>query len=179
MEEHASGAPAPNTEVEALKAELVTLKEKAALADQLASEAASWKAKAEDSAGKYSTFLELAPALGTVDPDVVSMFDAKYQALPVENRPTRVEWVAGLKAAPTSAPGVLRPWLGPVSTPTTVAAPPAPPLQPRVPGTPATPPPAPVPISAAEIKMVREKAVATGNWEPWRELSKTLRATKG
>jgi hypothetical protein len=146
--------------------------------DALTGQLNEWKGKAEQAEGRFSMFTEFSGALGSTDTDVIETFDAKYRALPEQDRPTRTAWVEALKAKPDDAPALLRPFLG-VSAPAPApggAANPRPP-QPKVPGTPPTPPGAPSSVSPAEVKRVREEAIRTGNWEPWKAMRKAMGLT--
>lgn len=145
-----------------MRAQVQTLTERASAADQ-------WRAKAEEAEARYGAYVELGGAIGSTDPDVLGVFDQRYRSLPEANRPSRADWLAGLKAAPDTAPALLRPWLAPAA-----ASKPAAPPAPRVPGTPATPPATPAQVSDAEIAAVRERAVATGDWSEWKRLRSVI-----
>jgi hypothetical protein len=155
-------------QVRTLQAENQKLVEKAATVDNLTSQVTDWKGKFEQASTRFATFTELSGALGTTDTDVIDQFDVKYRALPEAARPERKAWVESLKAKPDEAPAVLRPWLAPVvatATPTKPA--------PKVPGTQPTPPGTVTPTSASEVRAMREKAVATGDWTDWKAWKKS------
>jgi len=159
-------------QVKELRAQVQSLTERAATADTLGQELASWKQKAEAESQRYGAYVELSGAVGSTDPDVLAAFDARYNGLPKTDRPDRKAWVEGLRAAPDQAPALLRPWLG-----ATPVAPPKPPA-PRVPGTPATPPGAPSSVSAEEVARVREEAVRTGDWSKWKAMRVSMGLVK-
>lgn len=155
-------------QVRTLQAENQKLVEKAATVDNLTSQVNEWKGKAEQAAGRFTVFTELSGALGTTETDVIDQFDTKYRALPEAGRPERKAWVDGLKAKPDEAPAVLRPWLAPAAAAAAAAKP-----TPKVPGTQATPPGTAAPTSAAEVRTMREKAIATGDWTEWKAWKKS------
>lgn len=160
-------------QVGALKTQLQSAVEKAATADALTTQLNEWKAKAEKAEGKFQTYTEFSPLLGTTSPKVIGIFDSEYSSLPEADRPTRKAWVEALRATPEAAPEHLAPWLNPTassSNPAPVVKPP----QPKVPGTPATPPGAPAAVSAQEIARVRKEAESTGVWTEWIELRKAM-----
>lgn len=117
---------------------------------------------------------EFGKALGTLDADVLGAFDARYEGLPAEGRPTREAWVAGLKAAPDAAPALLRPWLAaPASAPPPPpAAPPPPP--PRAVGGAGGPPAVGSELTDADVRRMRMEAQRTGDWSAYREARKLL-----
>lgn len=162
-------------QLKTLQGQLQTLQEKAATVDTLSGQINEWKAKAAEAEGKFATFSEFSGALGTNDSEIIQVFDAKYKALPEKDRPSRVDWVTGLKAKPDTAPSVLRPWLaggtgGTGGTSTTGATKPAP----KPPNTGTNPPAAPSSVAPEEIARVREEAVRTGDWSKWREMRKGM-----
>lgn len=155
-------------QVAQLKGDLQKAVERGATVDALTGQINEWRSKAEAASARFSTFTELSSVLGTTDTDIIDTFDAKYNALPKTDRPSRADWIGSLKAKPEEAPALLRPWLGAPAQ--QQQKPPAP----RVPGTPATPPGAPSSVSAEEVARVREEAVRTGDWSKWRELSVSM-----
>jgi hypothetical protein len=155
-------------QVRTLQSQVQTLTEKAATVDNLAGQVTDWKGKFEQASTRFATFTELSGALGTTDTDVIDQFDSKYRALPEAARPERKAWVESLKAKPDEAPAVLRPWLAPaVATATATKS------APKVPGTQPTPPGTAAPTSAAEVRAMREKAIATGDWTEWKAWKKS------
>ena len=156
------------TERDSLKAEIQKLTEKAATADTLAAEVTRWKGEVETHKGRFQTFTELSGALGTTDTDVIDIFDARYQALPQKDRPTRTAWVEGLKTKPDEAPTVLRPWLALAQGDGGKGG--AKPPQPKPPGTPPTPPGAGGNVTAEAIRAAREKGTKTGDWSEYKRL---------
>lgn len=154
-----------------LKAQIQTLTEKAATVDTLSSEVTRWKGEAEKAQSRFATFTEFSSVLGTTDVDVIDQFDAKYRALPEKDRPARGDWVKSLQGAPDQAPTVLRPWL-------TAAAdtgsgqgggdkkpPPKNPVKPNAAGGGA-------PADAAELRRIRQEAMKSGNWQPYKDYKK-------
>jgi hypothetical protein len=154
-------------EITTLRGEVQKLTEKAATVDTLSSEVTRWRGEAESAKGQFATFTEFSGVLGSNDPDVIASFDAKYKALPEKDRPTRAAWVDSLKAKVDEAPAVLRPWLAPAAAP--VAAPKP---TPRNPAGGPTPPAAPAAPTSDDVKAIKDKCIATGNWEPWRAYKK-------
>ena len=166
-------------QVSTLKGQIQSLTEKAATSDQLAAQVREWQGKAEKAEQKFGTYTELSAALGSTSTKVIGIFDAEYGSLPEAERPSRKAWVDALKADPTTAPEHLTPWLTPAaSAPVGGTGATAKPPAPRVPGTPATPPSAPSNVSAEEVRRVREEAVRTGNWGPWKDLRKAMGIAK-
>jgi len=161
-------------QVRTLQGEVQALSEKAATVDTLSGEVNRWRSEAEASKGKFQTFTELSGALGINDVDVINTFDSKWSALPVKDRPARAAWVETLKADAANAPTVLRPWLTPSTTTASAPAPadPTRPPQPRPIGAPPTPPGAPSAVSDVEVRRLRETAIKTGNWQPWKDYKK-------
>lgn len=155
-------------QVRTLQAENQKLVEKAATVDNLTSQVTEWKGKAEQAGTKFATFTEFSAALGTTETDVIDQFDTKYRGLPEAARPERKAWVESLKAKPDEAPAVLRPWLAPAAAAAAATKP-----TPKVPGTQATPPGTATPTSAAEVRTMREKAIASGDWTEWKAWKKS------
>lgn len=156
-------------QVRTLQAQLQGLTEKSATVDTLSQQVNEWKAKANEAQGRFATYTEFSGALGTTDAEVIDVFNAKYNALPEKDRPSRSDWVAGLKKKPEDAASVLRPWLTGAAQPTTPgqAAKPAP----KVPGTPATPPGTPAQFTPEQVEAVKQECIKTGNWTKWKEMS--------
>lgn len=156
------------SQVNELKRENQALQEKTASVDTLAGKLRETEERLTGAEAKYQTFVELSGVLGTTDADVISVFDQKYSALPKDKRPSRAEWVTGLRAAPDTAPTLLQPWLAPAAQPKAGAAGggnSGPPL--RTPGGTGRPAGAPAP-SGDEIRAIREEAVRTGDWSKWK-----------
>lgn len=154
-------------ERDALKAEVQKLTEKSATVDTLGAELNTWKQKAAEAEGKFSTFTEFSGALGTADTDVISAFDSKYKALPEKDRPARADWIKQLQAKPDEAPSLLKPWLAPAQQPAPKPAPKP------VGGGGTGPAGAPKTSDPAMVRSIREKAQQTNDWGPWREYKKT------
>ncbi len=153
-----------------LESEVAGLREKAATVDTLTAELETWKGKAAEAAGKFDRWQAIAGELGTTDADAIEAVEWQHGRLPAEDRPPVGEWLASIKADPTTAPVVLRPWLA--------ADQPAaekPPTRRQDATTSPTTGAAATNLSDAKIREVREKAVRTGDWGPWRELSKAMR----
>jgi len=151
-----------------LRAEVQTLTEQAALVPV-------WQQKHADAEAKFGRFQTIAESLGTTDADAIEATEWQYGRLPNSEeapRPEMAEWLSGIKADPTTAPAVLRPWL--ITSAATDGSP-APPVRRH----PAAPKPTDAGgtsnVSDSQIRSVREKAVRTGDWSEWRELSKGMR----
>lgn len=166
------------TSLEAKVAELTRqnqgLSEKAATVDTLSAQINEWKGKAEAAEQRFGAHTEFSGALGTGDPEIVAAFDQRYRALPEKDRPSRGDWVNEMKAKPEAAPALLRPWLA-SGTPAPAAGAGAPkPPAPKVTGNGASPPGGGAKPTEAEVRAVREEAIRTGDWGPWKEMSKRL-----
>jgi hypothetical protein len=68
-------------------------------------------ARAETAERRLTAFTEFSGVLGTTESDVIDTFDAKYAAMPKADRPSRADWIKGLREKPESAPALLRPFL--------------------------------------------------------------------
>lgn len=153
-----------------LEREAQTLTQRAATADTLAAQVAEWKTKHAEAEGRFSTFTEFSGALGTSDADVIEAFNSKYKSLPEKERPSRADWIKGLREKPDDAPALLRPFLGATQAQTPKPGQPAP----RIPGQPATPTTPAQSVTPEQIKAAREKALATGKWDDYKALRKAM-----
>lgn len=153
-------------QVRELQGQVRTLQEKAATVDTLSTQINEWKTEAAEAEGRYTAFIELSGALGTTDADVIGAFDQRYRALPEKDRPPRADWIGSLKAKPGEAPALLRPWLsqpqgaGPRPNPKPVGPP--------------TAPAASGEVTAEAVRAARERAQKTGDWGPYKELTKQM-----
>ena len=157
------------TEVSRLKTEAQQFAEKAATAGTLASELETWEAKAAEAEGRFGRYKSIGSALGTSDPDAIEAVEWQFGKLPEEGRPELDAWLTGLKEKPDDAPAVLRPWLKPADTTTTTTT-----RRQAVGGGGPGAGAGGAAITEAKIREVREKCVATGNWEPWKALKKRM-----
>ena len=90
---------------------------RAATADTLASQLKAAQAETATAQNKFTVHTELSGALGVTDPDVIGLFDGQYARLPAKDRPSRADWVKGLREAvgdkdkAATVPAVMRPFL--------------------------------------------------------------------
>lgn len=153
-------------QLEAARAEIGTWQERAANTDTLAGQLRETQGKLQAAEGRFSTFREIS-SRGLTDPDVVEAVEWQYGRLPEEGRPDMGSWLDGMKADPDTAPAILRPHLfapeQPAGKPT-----------PKQPAGRVAPPTSGTKPTAEEIRAVRERAQASGNWEEFKELRKRM-----
>lgn len=133
----------------------------------LAAENARLKTVASEAEARFTAFTAVASELGVTDPDSVDAVLWHHGRLPADGRPPVGEWLSGLRAAPETAPAMLRPFFS--AAPAKSPAPPAPP-PPRAPGAGAQAPGAPAAYSPAELQRAAEDAMRSGNYAKLREM---------
>lgn len=95
------------------KGQVDSLTEKGASVDTLAEQLAQAKARADAAETKFARHVKISAKLGTTDPDVIAAVEWQHGRLPADGRKEDVgEWLDELKADPTKASSVLRPFLG-------------------------------------------------------------------
>lgn len=97
-------------QVAELKGQVDSLTEKAATADTLGQELASWKTKATDAEQRFGRYQSIAGAIQSTDPDAIEAVEWQYGKLG-NDRPELAAWLQQLTAEPDKAPSVLRPFL--------------------------------------------------------------------
>lgn len=168
-----------NQQNEALRTEVQQLTERLAGLDSVAAELADARKRADGAEAKFSQYRSAA-SRGVTDSDLFDAVVWSHSRLG-DDAPDLDGWLDQLIQDPSQAPSVLRPHfekLGGQSNPEQRSQQ----QQQQQPATPpgrgnanSQPPSAPNPMSAAQLRVIKERAVLSGDWTEWIAATQGLR----
>jgi hypothetical protein len=140
-------------QLEAARAEIQSLSERAATVDTVAQQAQEWQSKYQQAETRFRRFQAVASSAGVTDAETIELFEFRYGKLPPDDRPDFGEWVKAQASNPAEADPILRPFL-PGNAPAPAPAPQHARPQPPVNGGAQQTPPAPAEVTPGMISQM-------------------------
>lgn len=151
-------------QLEAARAEIQSLSERAATVDTVAQQAQEWQTKYQQAETRFSRFQAVASSAGVTDAETIELFEFRYGKLPEDTRPDFGEWVAAQASNPAEADPILRPFLpGNAPAPAPQQTRPQPPVN----GGAQQTPPAPAEVAPGDISKM-----TPAQYKAWKEARK-------